>query len=59
MIWYDYRTGEPVAPGEAEDGGPPSFEYYYCPECGQARELTMKMFYMLCAHCRTILLTNK
>lgn len=58
MIWYDARTGEPIAPGEGEDGGPPSFEYYYCPECGVARELEWHLREMICAVCRVVLLVR-
>lgn len=56
MIWYDAQTHEAIAPGEAEDGGPPSFDFYYCRQCKAKRRLIPKMRAMICEECRLILL---
>lgn len=56
MIWYDAQTHEAVAPGEAEDGGPPSFDFYYCRHCKVARKMAEKLRAMICVECQTVLL---
>lgn len=56
MIWYDAQTHKAVAPGEAEDGGPPSFTSYYCRRCQTTRSLVPKMRAMICETCRLVLL---
>lgn len=39
MIWRSAQTFEPVAPGSGEDGGPPSVEHRWCPNCKTERHL--------------------
>lgn len=39
MIWYDIKTLEPVAPGQCEDGGTPSIDFYWCTKCKTERRL--------------------
>lgn len=61
MIWYDADTGEPIAPGEAEDGGPPSIDFYYCPSCNMARGIKLEAqapYCMVCDTCGLILLVR-
>lgn len=59
MIWYDARNRHPVAPGEGEDGGPPSIDFYYCYNCKVARHMKWSHKLMLCAVCSTTLLIQK
>lgn len=56
MIWYDAETHKAIAPGEGEDGGPPSFDSYYCRRCKANRRLIPKMRAMICEVCHLVLL---
>lgn len=69
MIWYDYATKEPVAPGSCEDAGNPSIISYECPKCGHDGPPifnSIKVDYKIeviwgigqCSSCHNVLLTS-
>lgn len=58
MIWYDASTGEPVAPGACEDGGPASVSFYDCLTCEQKRPVKYDQALAICMVCHAPLLTT-